>query len=78
MIQGEATTAIINLWLDRLREKDAEIERLKDLARRLAIGWEQEHRWEFGSCVSSSAFGQPEQSWAAYEMIKDPEVLELF
>jgi hypothetical protein len=61
-------------WREALKAKDAEIERLKDLARRLARGWDYCRCMEFGEPLS---FGE-EPIWYHWDMVKDPEVLGLF
>jgi hypothetical protein len=50
-----------------------EIDRLKDLARRLASGWDMERVYEFGGKLTFD-----EINWPHWEMIKDSEVLALF
>lgn len=66
---GFENDALNGLALVRL----AEIVRLKDLARRLARGWDMERVYEFGGGLTFD-----EIDWRHWDMVKDPEVIALF
>lgn len=51
----------------------AEIKRLKQLAKRLACGWDMERVYEFGGGLTFD-----EIDWRHWDMVKDPEVIALF